>query len=222
MTDTVRRREVAVRLFAYELSRSTHRIEPAGEKEPAYVLTPTGAKVNRVFSVGVLLDKEEIRPDSNLWRLRVSDPTGVFTAFIGRYQPEALESVIELEPPELVAIVGKVRIFEGLDRNFVRVVPESISTVDRATRDIWVCETALRTLERIEKFGETEDSKLAMEVYGTDINEYRGVVKQALAAIVEEQIQEVTSPEEEEEEFEGFEFEEEEWDLSDILGDLDG
>jgi RPA family protein len=216
MTDAIRRREVAVRLFAHELSRSTHRIEPSGEREPAYVLTPTGAKVNRVFSVGVLLDKEEVRPDSNLWRLRISDPTGVFTAFIGRYQPDALESVIEIEPPELVAIVGKVRVFEGLERNFVRVVPEIINVVDRVTRDIWVCETARRTLERIKEFGETEDSRLAMEIYGTDISEYMGIVKQALAAIAEEQIQEVAATEEEEE-FEGFEFEEEEWDLSDLL-----
>jgi RPA family protein len=221
MTDGIRRREVALRLFAHELSRSTHKIEPAGEREPAYVLTPTGAKVNRVFSVGVLLDKEEVRPDSNLWRLRVSDPTGVFTAFIGRYQPDALESVIEIEPPELIAIVGKVRVFEGLERNFVRVVPENINVVDRTTRDIWVCETARRTLERLKEFGKTEDSKLAMEIYNTDINEYLGIVKQALAAIVEEQIQEITEPpeEEEEEEFEGFEFEEEEWDLSDLLED---
>jgi len=221
----IRKREVAKRVFAFEFNRSTHKIEQNGERAPTYVLTPTGERCNRVFVVGVLLDREEIRPDSNFWRLRVSDPTGVFVCTAGRYQPDALEVLLEIEPPEMIAVVGKVRVFEIEDRSFVSLRPESIAVVDTEARDYWVYETASRTIERIEKMEkekDNEDIALAWKVYNPDLSEYRTMVKKALLTVREEfellakEVKE--EPEEEEEQvFEEFEFEEEEWDLSDIL-----
>jgi RPA family protein len=218
----IRKREIAKRLFSYEFNRSTYRIKQNGERTPLYVLTPTGEKCNRVFAVGVLLDKEEIRPDSNFWRMRVSDPTGVFVCTAGRFQPDALEVLLEIEPPEMIAMVGKIRVFEA-ERNFVFLRPESIAVVDSEVRDYWVYETAKRTVERIQRMEavrEDEDVALAWKIYNPNLDEYRNVVKKALLAIKEEfetfKIEEVK---EEEPELEEFEFEEEEWDLSDILGD---
>ncbi len=214
----IRKREVARRVFAYELIRSIHQIGDEGERSPKYVLTPTGERVNRIFSVAALLDKEEIRPDSNIWRLRLSDPTGVYYAYVGRFQPEALETVIEIEAPELVAIVGKVRVFEGM-KKLVSVRPENIVPVEIEVRDYWVIETAKRTLERIKAMEneEDEDAKLAMKIYSPNLEEYKNMVKQAVSAIREEiKVFEEEKSEEEIEEFE-FEFEEEEWDLSDLL-----
>ncbi len=240
---TVRRREVARRLFAYEFNRSTYKIEDGGDKAPVYVLTPTGARCNRVFIVGALLEKEEARPDSNFWRIRISDPTGVFIGFVGRFQPEALETLLEIEPPEMIAVVGKVRVFEGETRNFVSIRPEYIAVVDSEVRDYWVYETAKRTLERIERMETNRDDgdvALAWQVYSPDLDEYRNVVKQALLTIreefevfeevkeekreeedevVEEEVEEIEDIEDIDEFEEEFEFEEEEWDLSDILED---
>jgi len=241
----VRRREVARRLFAYEFNRSTHKIEDGGDKAPVYILTPTGARCNRVFVVGVLLEKEEARPDSNFWRIRISDPTGVFIGFVGRFQPEALETLLEIEPPEMIAVVGKVRVFEGETRNFVSLRPEHIAVVDSEVRDYWVYETAKRTLERIEKMEtnkEDSDVALAWQIYNPNLNEYKNVVKQALLTIreefeifeekreeeekekeederLEEEVEEIEDIEDIESLEEEFEFEEEEWDLSDILED---
>ena len=216
----IRRREVAKRVFAYELVRSTHQIEENGLK---YVLTPTGERVNRIFSVAVLLDKEEIGADTNLWRLRLSDPTGSFYAYVGKYQPEALEVVADLDVPELVAIVGKVRVFEGVSRKLVSVRPENLAVVDIPVRDYWVIETAKKTLERVramERDG-NEDAKLAKQIYNPDLGEYREIVRKALEMIKEdfEIEKEIERAEEEEEEIEftGFEFEEEDFDLSDIF-----
>src|SRR6266705_1127868 len=46
---------------------------------PSYVVTPLGAKVNRVFVVGVITDVENVGSDIQpMWRARVSDPTGTF------------------------------------------------------------------------------------------------------------------------------------------------
>lgn len=232
----VRRREVAKRIFAYEFNRSTHKIQPEEDKAPVYVLTPLGMKCNRVFIVGALLDKDEIKPDSGIWRIRVADPTGTFIGYVGRFQPDALESLMEIEPPEFVAIVGKVRVFERNGRLFVSVRPEHISVVDSEVRDYWVYETALKTIERIKKMEakEDEDCKLAWQIYNPNLNEYRQVVKQALTTLKEEfelleevkekeeEIEELKTKKEEGEELkelEEFEFEEEEWDLSDLLGE---
>lgn len=227
------RREVARRIFAYEFNRSTHKIESKEEKSPIYVLTPTGMRCNRVFVVGVLLDKEETRPDTNFWRIRVSDPTGVFIGYVGRFQPDALETLLEVEPPELIAVVAKVRHFEGETRSFASLRPESIAVVDSDVRDYWVYETAKLTLNRIKAMEKksSEDAILAWQIYNPDLEEYRSIVKQALTTILEpvvkvregreaEEIEEGEEPEELEElEEEIFEFEEEEWDLSDILGE---
>jgi RPA family protein len=225
----MRKREVAKRLFAFEFNRSTYRIGQSGNRTPIYVLTPTGARCNRIFAVGVLLDKEEARPDSNFWRIRVSDPTGVFTGFVGRFQPDALESLLEIQPPEMIAVVGKVRVFEGETRNFVSMRPEQIAVVDSDVRDYWVYETAKRTLERIERMEKKEgkDVALAWQVYNPNLDEYKNSVKQALTTIWEEfETFKVEDKEEVEEVMEDIEkleeeftFEEEEWDLFDILGD---
>jgi len=217
----IRKREVAKRVFAYELVRSTHQIEDSGLK---YVLTPTGERANRIFSVAVLLDKEEIGADTNLWRLRLSDPTGSFYAYVGKYQPEALEIVADIDVPELIAIVGKIRVFEGLSKKLVSVRPENIAVVDIPVRDYWVIETAKKTFERIkvmEKEG-SEDAKLAKQIYNPDLNEYKEMIRKALETVKEdfeivEEIEKVKEEEEEEFEFPGFEFEEEDFDLSDIF-----
>ncbi|MBO8182770.1 MAG: hypothetical protein H0Z28_08265 [Archaeoglobus sp.] len=254
------RREVAKRVFAYELSRSTHETSEGGERAPKYVLTPTGEKCNRIFMVGVLLEKEEVSPDSNFWRIRVSDPTGVVSGFVGRYQPEALEALLEIEPPEIVSIVAKLNMFQGETRRFLSIRPEAINISDRKNRDFWVIETAKRTLERIKKLEEdADDAKLALEIYNPDVGEYLEMVKRAVEAVREEaeafrkeegevikedkekeaekieskveEIEEVgkikaepkTDAEEltlesfEVDDLDEFEFEEEEWDLSDIL-----
>lgn len=221
----IRKREVARRIFAHEFNNSTHRLSKSEDRSPVYVLTPTGVKCNRVFVVGVLLEREETKPDSNFWRIRISDPTGVFLGFIGRFQPDALASVLQIEPPEIVATVGKIRIFEGEIRRLVSIRPEHIVPVESITRDYWIYETAIRTLERIKRMREKsgEDVKLAWQIYNPDLKEYESMVKLALSALREEEVKivkEEKMPKEEIEEIEEeFEIEEEEWNISDILGD---
>jgi len=218
----IRKREVAKRVFAYELVRSTYQIEE--ENQPKYVLTPTGERVNRIFSVAVLLDKEEIGADTNFWRLRLADPTGTFFATVGRFQPDALEVVGEINVPELLALVGKTRVFEGTSKKLVSIRPEVLSVVDLSVRDYWVLETARRTLERIEMMEkkENEDAELAWRIYNPDLNEYREMVRKALTTVKEDvEVMEKFEGEEgkEEVDFTEFEFEEEEFDLTDLLED---
>ncbi len=220
----MRRREVAKRVFAKELNDSHHTMRGEEEQSPIYVLTPLALKCNRVFVIAALLEKEEVKPESGIWRIRLADPTGSFIGYVGRFQPDAMESLMEIDPPVLVAVTAKVRVFEGVSRRLVSLRPESINVADPEARDYWVVETARATLERIREVerAESETAKLAKQIYNPNLDEYRVMVRDALLRLKEEyeifgRVEEELEEEvEEEEEFE-FELEEEEFDLSDLL-----
>ncbi|WP_160133348.1 hypothetical protein [Halococcus salsus] len=151
MSSTVRPdRETAYRLFAAEFDdASLSYAESDEERAPNYVVTPTGARVNRLFAVGVLTEIEAVN-DTQL-RARVVDPTGAFVVYAGQYQPEALSFLESATPPAFVAVTGKARTFqpEDSDRVFTSVRPETLSEVDAETRDRFVVDTAERTAERV-------------------------------------------------------------------------
>ena len=144
------RREVAYRVFAAEFDDATVAYsESDEERAPNYVVTPTGARANRLFAVGVLTAVEDVNPE--MVRGRVVDPTGPFVTYAGQYQPDALAFLERADPPAFVALTGKARTFEPDDGDAVysSVRPESINAVAADTRDRWVVTAAERTLTRI-------------------------------------------------------------------------
>ncbi len=219
------RREVARRVFAKELMNSTYSMKDEREKSPVYVLTPLGLKCNRVFVIGALTEKTEVGEEGGVWRVRIVDQTGTFVGYISRYQPDAFEAIAEIDTLTLVAVTAKVRLFEAGTRTLVSLRPESINITDVESRDYWVVETARATIKRIREMerGETENARLAREIYGTDLDEYRKAVKEALLRLKEEYAAEEVESEEIEEEEEvdefDFEIEEEDIDLSELLED---
>ncbi|WP_276256882.1 hypothetical protein [Halomontanus rarus] len=148
-------REVAYRLFAAEYDdASLSHAESDEERAPNYVVTPTGARVNRLFAVGTLT---EITPvNDEMLRARIVDPTGAFVVYAGQYQPEALAFLEGAEPPLFVAVTGKARTFQPEDSEqvYTSVRPESLAIVDAETRDRWVVTTAEQTRERIGAYAE--------------------------------------------------------------------
>ncbi|MCU4718636.1 RPA family protein [Halapricum hydrolyticum] len=148
--ETVNRRETAYRLFATEFEDSdVSYAESDEERAPNYVITPTGARVNRLFVVGVLTEVQPVSDD--VLRARVVDPTGAFVVYAGQYQPDAQTFLERVEPPAFVAVAGKARTFQPEDSDVVytSIRPESVNEVDAETRDRWTVRTAERTLERI-------------------------------------------------------------------------
>ena len=144
------RREVAHRLFAAEFDDAEFSYsESDEERAPNYVVTPTGARVNRLFAVGVLTEIDDVNPE--MVRGRVVDPTGAFVTYAGQYQPDALAFLERADPPAFLALSGKARTFEPDDDDVVysSVRPESVNEVDAETRDRWVVTAAERTLNRI-------------------------------------------------------------------------
>ncbi|WP_336359583.1 RPA family protein [Haladaptatus sp. ZSTT2] len=160
-------REVAHRLFAAEFdAASMSYSESDEERAPNYVVTPTGARVNRMFAVGVLTEVDTVNEDQ--LRARIVDPTGAFVVYAGQYQPEALTFLENASVPTFVAVTGKARTFEPADsdRVYTSIRPESISEVDAETRERWTVTTAERTLERIETFA----GALALDSRGDDLS----------------------------------------------------
>jgi RPA family protein len=143
-------REVAQRLLAAEFDDATLSYsESDEERAPNYVVSPTGARINRMFAVGVLTEVESV--NENIVRGRVVDATGPFVTYAGQYQPDEQAYLERTTPPEFVALTGKARTFEPEDgdRIYTSVRPESINSVDADTRDRWIVTTAESTLRRV-------------------------------------------------------------------------
>jgi|SRR5271157_2859562 len=182
-------REVAKRVFAKEFNASNLTYKESDDQfAPAYLLTPTGAKCNRVFIVGTLTEKENIGEDSEYWRARVTDPTGAFILYAGQYSPEAAQSLSDMEAPAFVAVIGKPRVYKAQEGDImVSIRPEAVLRVDAETRDMWVLDAINATADRLIalKEGNEADVKKAIEHYHADVAEYKEMLLMAAKSLKE-------------------------------------
>jgi RPA family protein len=203
-------REVAKRIFAEELKSSNYSFRDGEDQHqyaPSYLLTPTGAKCNRVFVVGTLTEKDDIGGDTEYWRGRIVDPTGSILIYAGQYQPEAAQILANMEAPSFVAVVGKPNLYQTDDGNIIiSLRAESIQRVDENTRNLWIIDTARRTLERLEALKNArpvpvssdfatadnvpassstpaQDTDRALQHYHTDIEHFLQMVLRALSSL---------------------------------------
>lgn len=213
-------REVAQRVFAKEFNDSTLSLASVSADDlsdvnsPNLLISPTGVRINRVFVAGVITEVENLGSEAGkereLWRARISDPTGVFIVYAGQYQPEAAIFLSTVEVPSYVAVVGKARIYEPEKGSvFISIRPEEINNVTSIIRDRWVVDTADLTLKRFDLLSQflsggnrdelTDSIKIegidfdsseaihdAIEFYGTDIEYISGftqIIREALLSI---------------------------------------
>jgi len=176
------KRETAWRVFAGEFNDSTVEIKGQGEMSPSYVVTPLGAKVNRLFIIGVLTDVEKISEEGELLRAHISDPTGVFTLYSGQYQKDVTDTLLKIEVPAFVAVIGKARTYSPeVGTLYVSVRPEKIMEVSADTRDKWILETCKNTKDRIDavlealKMNQSNTHELKKLGYSTELSE--GIVE---------------------------------------------
>ncbi|MFB6152368.1 MAG: hypothetical protein ABEJ40_11245 [Haloarculaceae archaeon] len=177
------RREVAYRVFSAEFEDADFSYsESDEERAPNYVVTPTGARVNRLFVVGVLTEVEPAGED--ILRARVVDPTGAFVVYAGQYQPDAQAFFERAEPPAFVAVTGKARTFqpEDGDVTYTSVRPENVNEVTAETRDRWNVQAARQTLDRVATMARAlrrdergDDLRRALEADGVDVGLAAGI-----------------------------------------------
>ncbi|MCK4948683.1 MAG: hypothetical protein KAS60_01140 [Thermoplasmata archaeon] len=204
------RREVAWRVFAKEYSDSDFQFSEGGERSPSYVVTPLGAKINRLFVVGVITDIDNVGSDDQpMWRARLSDPTGVYVLSAGLYQPEAANALSGIEPPAFAAVMGKTRVYSPEEGTlYLSIRPEMIRVTNDAVRNYWTleCCRSLRTrldavAEALEMDPMTKEGLIALghseriadgivravEHYGTvDLERYRLMLVDALKYLLPE------------------------------------
>lgn len=204
-------REVAWRVFAEEYNSSALEYKGEGEKPVSYVITPLGAKINRMLIVGVVTDIEDIGEEGKpRYRARITDPTGTFYISAGEYQPSAAMALSKMSPPAFAAVIGKSRAYtpeHGV--KYLSIRPERIREVDAEARDYWTLETARSTLHRIEaveeglrmagpstnqlmKLGYPENLSdgvvRAIEFYkDIDVSRFRNSVAEALRSLLPEE-----------------------------------
>ncbi|HWQ19819.1 MAG TPA: hypothetical protein VN455_08575 [Methanotrichaceae archaeon] len=202
-------REVAKRVFASELRNSNLALRAVDDQDkyaPQYILTPTGAKCNRIFLAGTLTERDDIGGDTEYWRGRVVDPTGSILIYAGQYQPEAAHILAGIELPAFVAVVGKPSLYETEDGSvLISIRAESIQKVDETTRDRWILDAARHTLDRVralESAGPVPGPEFATAAeaprdasmdldkarmhYNTDPKQYRQMVVRALVSLRED------------------------------------
>lgn len=211
-------REIAWRVFAREYNDSTKEVSGGGERSPSYVVTPLGAKVNRLFVVGVLTDVENVATDeAPMWRARVSDPTGTFHVYSGQYQPEASAALAKIKPPAFTAVTGKTRLFSPEPgTTYASIRPEDVKVVDERLRDYWILDACRSLRKRLEATREAqkmdpitkeelvalgvkpplaEGIVIAAEHYGkVDVSRYSSILVEALRYLLPEARAEAVEP----------------------------
>ncbi len=217
-------REPAWRVFASEFNSAKHYIKATEPKMPSYVITPLGAKISRLFIVGVLTEVRVVSDDAV--KARVVDHTGAFYLFAGKFRPNVRQVLESVNVPQFVAVVGKSNVYQPNDDTmYLSVVPERLKVVNEILRDYWVFDTARKLKIRIEamqealKMDEPTVRKLvdlgfsekisdgvitAIKYYGRiDVERYSEMLKDALKHLLPEYQEmgyEMPSLEEEEEE----------------------
>ncbi|MEM0129602.1 MAG: hypothetical protein QXG65_05530 [Thermoplasmata archaeon] len=146
-------RETAWRVFAAEISAALHQEKGSGERAATYLLSPYGARMNRVLVVGALSLPETIGrdPEQPFVRSRLSDPTGTVSVTAGVYQPRALAQLRSADGPRTAVVVGKVHLYRGADDTpYLSVRAEALRAVDDPTARAFLAETLGQTLDRLD------------------------------------------------------------------------
>jgi uncharacterized protein len=165
-------REPAWRVTARELESSLEEEKGEGDRAASYLLSPFGARMNRVLIAGTLSVAEPLGRDESqpFWRSRFTDSTGAVAVTAGTFQPRAMSQLRSSTAPRPALVVGKVHLYRGRDSvGYVSVRAESIRFVaeneERAALADIVRQTLdrLDLLERIEKDPATQEEALVAD-----------------------------------------------------------
>jgi RPA family protein len=146
-------RELAWRVSARELESSLEEERGTGERAAGYLLSPFGARMNRVVVAGTLSPAEPIGRDEaqTFWRARLSDPTGAVAITAGSFQPRAMAQLRATRESQPALVVGKVHLYRGRDGvAYVSVRAEGVRSVSENEERAVVADVVRHTLDRLD------------------------------------------------------------------------
>jgi uncharacterized protein len=168
----VTRRETAWRVTARELESSLEEERGSGDRAASYLLSPFGARTNRVVLAGALSPAEPVGRDEppTFWRARLADPTGAVAVTAGSFSPRAMAQLRAGTETRGAIVVGKVHLYRGRDGvAYISVRAEAIRSVAEADERSVLADIVRHTLdrldlvERLEREPATTDSVLRSE-----------------------------------------------------------
>ncbi|MCI4327067.1 MAG: hypothetical protein L3K16_05465 [Thermoplasmata archaeon] len=145
-------REPAWRVLAQELEASLEEEKGVGERAASYLLSPLGARMNRVLVSGTLGPAEPVGrdPENPFYRSRLVDPTGTIAVTAGGFQPRAMATLREVTLPTPAIVVGKVNLFRGRDGTaYVSVRAEAVRPTSAEEVRGHLADAVDQTVERI-------------------------------------------------------------------------
>jgi uncharacterized protein len=161
-------REAAWRVTARELESSLEEEKGEGERSASYLVSPFGARMNRVLLSGSLTPAESIGREETqaFWRARLSDPTGAVAVTAGSFQPRAMAQLRAASAPRPAIVVGKTNLFRGRDGvAYVSVRAEGVRSVPESEERAALADIVRQTLDRLDLMDRVEkDPSLTEEV----------------------------------------------------------
>lgn len=146
-------RELAWRVTTRELESSLEEERGEGERSASYLISPFGARMNRVVLAGTLSAAESIGREAptSFWRSRLSDPTGAVAVTAGSFQPRAMAQLRSSDSPRSAVVVGKTHLFRGRDGvGVVSVRAEGVRTVGEVDERTLLADVVRQTLDRLD------------------------------------------------------------------------
>jgi len=173
-------RKEAKKVLIAEILKGKFVPPDAETKRSGYVITSLGEKVSRVNLIGLVVDKFE---GSNFVEFKIDDGSGnikvrTFNDF---------EMLYEIEPGDLINVIGKVKEFN--DEIYINV--ETIRKVNFAVeifRKFEICERILERktiVDEIRKIARTTDELVAIEFAKEKYGFEAEVTKQILAQTID-------------------------------------
>jgi uncharacterized protein len=146
-------REPAWRVTARELESSLEEERGTGDRAASYLISPFGARMNRVALAGELSPAEPVGRDDppTFWRARLSDPSGAIAVTAGSFQPRAMAQLRAAAQVRPAIVVGKVHLFRGRDGvAYISVRAEALRSVAEAEERSLLADVVRQTLDRLD------------------------------------------------------------------------
>lgn len=146
-------REPAWRVTSRELESSLEVERGTGDRVASYLVSPFGARMNRVVVAGRLAAAEPAGRDepATFWRARLTDPLGTVAVTAGSFQPRAMAQLRAAPADRPAIVIGKVHLYQGRDGvGYVSVRAEAVRSVAEADERAVLAEVVRQTLDRLD------------------------------------------------------------------------
>lgn len=145
-------RETSWRVLAQEFGAALEEEKGVGERAASYLVSPLGARMNRVLVAGVLSPADAVGrdPENPFFRAKLTDPTGTVSVTAGGFQPRALATLRSVTTETPAVVVGKVHLFRGRDgAGYTSVRAESIRAASPPDVRAHLADAVEQTAQRI-------------------------------------------------------------------------